>query len=805
MPASYSADWRRIIEGLALVAGRVAADSRLAGRLANAAAARGAAAAKPTSSSASPSSSPPDSAAVLSAAQEVLHEARQRLSEAWTAAERLQKPVQEAAAEAMPAAATKSAKEDPRRQRFPRAPSSAPVPLSSAAPLPDPATGRSLTFSTLPSGIGSSSYYALSTPPTRNFGEEEEEERSSAPSPFASTERRVPSSALARALGFARLGLSMAAGVAVDRLSAAMSGGGGAGGGGGEEDSSNPRNSSPTSSLVSEASAERLAAALCRMRGAALKLGQMLSIQDDALLPPALASALARARAGADIMPRSQLQAALDSELGANWREGKFLDFEDRPMAAASIGQVHRATVVLEEGEGEGEGEGEDGGGGNEAGEKGDRGEKTRKAKTMVVAVKVQYPGVAESVVADVDNLLRVASLTGTLFVYSFLRERERKREEKRGGKIILKKTHFFLLFLLLLLPHLQILKNFSSKKKKKKKKTGALPRGLFVEAAAAVAKKELALECDYLREAECAERFSELLRGDATGLAEAVRSPLVVRFAGGGGAVTTRRVLTTELVPGVHIDRVAAMPRRVRDAVGTTLLRLTLRELFSWRFMQTDPNWGNFLYDPGSGVLFCVDFGACRDFPSSFVDPYLEMVVACARGDGDQVLAKSRELGFLTGDESREMNEAHVAAALQVGRPFSAEAAEIVSGDVDDAVNEEGDAEKEKGPALPVYDFGQARRLTSDVARQGRVMLEHRLTPPPEEGYSLHRRLSGAFLACIKLKARVPAAALLEEAVALWEEENGRRLGQSKRSVGGGSGGEKRSDAATATEAAAA
>lgn len=803
MPASYSADWRRIIEGLALVAGRVAADSRLAGRLANAAAARGAAAAKPTSSSASPSSSPPDSAAVLSAAQEVLHEARQRLSEAWTAAERLQKPVQEAAAEAMPAAATKSAKEDPRRQRFPRAPSSAPVPLSSAAPLPDPATGRSLTFSTLPSGIGSSSYYALSTPPTRNFGEEEEEERSSAPSPFASTERRVPSSALARALGFARLGLSMAAGVAVDRLSAAMSGGGGAGGGGGEEDSSNPRNSSPTSSLVSEASAERLAAALCRMRGAALKLGQMLSIQDDALLPPALASALARARAGADIMPRSQLQAALDSELGANWREGKFLDFEDRPMAAASIGQVHRATVVLEEGEGEGEGEG--GGGGNEAGEKGDRGEKTRKAKTMVVAVKVQYPGVAESVVADVDNLLRVASLTGTLFVYSFLREREREeaRREERG-KDHSKKNSLFSSF-----SSSTSSSSSNSQKlffeKKKKKKTGALPRGLFVEAAAAVAKKELALECDYLREADCAERFSELLRGDATGLAEAVRSPLVVRFAGGGGAVTTRRVLTTELVPGVHIDRVAAMPRRVRDAVGTTLLRLTLRELFSWRFMQTDPNWGNFLYDPGSGVLFCVDFGACRDFPSSFVDPYLEMVVACARGDGDQVLAKSRELGFLTGDESREMNEAHVAAALQVGRPFSAEAAEIVSGDVDDAENEEGDAEKEKGPALPVYDFGQARRLTSDVARQGRVMLEHRLTPPPEEGYSLHRRLSGAFLACIKLKARVPAAALLEEAVALWEEENGRRLGQSKRSVGGGSGGEKRSDAATATEAAAA
>lgn len=214
---------------------------------------------------------------------------------------------------------------------------------------------------------------------------------------------------------------------------------------------------------------------------------------------------------------------------------------------------------------------------------------------------------------------------------------------------------------------------------------------------------------------------------------------------------------------------------------------------------MQTDPNWGNFLFDPESGVLSCVDFGACRDFPASFVDPYLEMVVACARGDGETVLSKSRELGFLTGDESREMNEAHVSAALQVGKPFSSEAAEIVDNDG------EGEAENK----VPVYDFGKARGLTADVARQGRVMLEHRLTPPPEEGYSLHRRLSGAFLACMKLRARVPAAALLEEAVALWEEENGRRLGEEKEKKSGGVGGggeekKKGTAAKTATEAAA-
>ena len=144
--SAHSADWRRIVEGLALVAGRVAADSRLAGRLASAAT-KGGAAAKPKASAAStPSPTPPDSsAAVLSAAQAVLREAQQRLSEAWTAAERLQKPAQEAAAEAISMSTSTGGLLAERRRPL-RAPASAPVPLSSASASLPAASGRSLTF-----------------------------------------------------------------------------------------------------------------------------------------------------------------------------------------------------------------------------------------------------------------------------------------------------------------------------------------------------------------------------------------------------------------------------------------------------------------------------------------------------------------------------------------------------------------------------------------------------------------------------------------------------------------------------------
>ena len=91
-------------------------------------------------------------------------------------------------------------------------------------------------------------------------------------------------------------------------------------------------------------------------------------------------------------------------------------------------------------------------------------------------------------------------------------------------------------------------------------------------------------------------------------------------------------------------------MSQKIRDAVGTLLLQLTLKELFEWRFMQTDPNWGNFLYDESAAKLNLIDFGAAREFPSKFVDNYLSMVKACAERDREGVINYSTRLGFLTG-----------------------------------------------------------------------------------------------------------------------------------------------------------
>lgn len=149
----------------------------------------------------------------------------------------------------------------------------------------------------------------------------------------------------------------------------------------------------------------------------------------------------------------------------------------------------------------------------------------------------------------------------------------------------------------------------------------------------------------------------------------------------------------------------------------------------------QTDPNWGNFFYDAGSQRIGLLDFGATRDYPKPFVDDYLRLVWAAANRDRATIEEVSLRVGFLTGHESRAMLNAHVESGLVVGEPFLSH---------------------------EPFDF-KASGITSRVAGHGATFAEERLTAPPPEVYSLHRKLAGAFLICIKMGAVMPCRDMLE------------------------------------------
>jgi predicted unusual protein kinase regulating ubiquinone biosynthesis (AarF/ABC1/UbiB family) len=132
--------------------------------------------------------------------------------------------------------------------------------------------------------------------------------------------------------------------------------------------------------VLTPANAVRVADRLSHLRGAAMKLGQMISMDAGDVLPPELSTILSRLRDQAYRMPPPQLDRVLKAEWGADWRR-RFTRFDAAPIAAASIGQVHRATLP-------------DG---------------------RVLAVKVQYPGIAESIDADVDNVATLLRLSNVL------------------------------------------------------------------------------------------------------------------------------------------------------------------------------------------------------------------------------------------------------------------------------------------------------------------------------------------------------------------------------------------------------
>lgn len=131
--------------------------------------------------------------------------------------------------------------------------------------------------------------------------------------------------------------------------------------------------------LLTVENARLLATRLSRLRGAAMKVGQMLSLEGDNMLPREFAEALEILRSSAHMMPQEQVREVLRSEYGADYAT-RFAKVETEPLAAASIGQVHGA--VTHEGQ--------------------------------EIVLKIQYPGVAESIESDVDNLrslLRLARL----------------------------------------------------------------------------------------------------------------------------------------------------------------------------------------------------------------------------------------------------------------------------------------------------------------------------------------------------------------------------------------------------------
>ncbi len=384
--------------------------------------------------------------------------------------------------------------------------------------------------------------------------------------------------------------------------------------------------------MLTPGNVSRVADRLSHLRGAAMKLGQMISMDAGDMLPPELSEIMARLRQNAHRMPPQQLQKVLAEQWGKDWRK-RFARFGATPIAAASIGQVHRAAPP----------DGRD------------------------LAIKVQYPGVRESIDADVDNvatLLRISNL---------------------------------------------------------------LPKELDIAPLLTEAKKQLHEEADYVREGKYLTLFGDMLAGSA----DYVIPVLDAEF-------TTGQVLAMSFVEGKAIETLEGAPQDTRNSAMGLLFQLVLREIFEFGVIQSDPNFANYRYQPETGKLVLLDFGATRPVTPAITEAYRRLIQAAFQGDRDAVAEAALAAGFV-GEAAMTRHRARIDTMI-----------DIILGELN-------------RPGL--FDFSD-RRFVAALTEQGMAVAADRATwhIPPTDLLFIQRKISGMAMLAARLKAKIDVRAMVSE-----------------------------------------
>jgi len=383
---------------------------------------------------------------------------------------------------------------------------------------------------------------------------------------------------------------------------------------------------------LSPKATQRFTNRLARMRGAVMKMGQLMSMDGADVFTPEAAEIMSQLRDRAEPMPMSQLSKALEREWGRDWNK-HFRRFEFTPVAAASIGQVHRAE--------------------------------TKDGRRL--ALKIQFPGVRESIDSDIDNLGFLA------------------------------------------------------------RNLGMVPKGMDVGPLLEEVRVQLHQEADYEAEAASMMRYRELVADDADFFVPGVHADL-----------STDRILAMDFAAGVSIDHLseASYSRAERDRAATLLVRLMIRELFDFGLAQTDPNFGNYLYDADTQRVVLLDFGAALPVPAEIATQFRALAHATLAGDEAGMRAASIDLGYMAPDADDE-----TARALVEMIRLSSE------------VLQPG-----------IYDFGTSD-LFERVYVKGRDMfMDEAFNHLPESiTMFLQRKFAGMFMLCRRLRARVDLRELID------------------------------------------
>ena len=303
-----------------------------------------------------------------------------------------------------------------------------------------------------------------------------------------------------------------------------------------------------------DAEAELLFKAITQLRGTAVKLAQMLGMESE-VLPERVRQELSKSYHQIPPLNRVLVRKVVQQELG-KVPEKLFKSFDSSAMAAASLGQVHRAVTNDDE----------------------------------PIAVKVQYPGIHVTIDSDMQ-------LLGTLV---------------SGGTKLIKKD---------LRPNEEIVKQSLSE----------------------IAER-LREETDYINEADNTRWFNEHLK------MEGVETPAVF------DEYSSQRVITTELMAGMHLDEwLATHPSQAqRDRAAQHIYNVYFHSATQLKRLHADPNPGNYLFKE-NGDIVLIDFGCVKTLSDDFVAHIPSLLHAFYEGNYEKIVGAYSDMGMKITTNSKD------------------------------------------------------------------------------------------------------------------------------------------------------
>ncbi len=254
----------------------------------------------------------------------------------------------------------------------------------------------------------------------------------------------------------------------------------------------------------------------------------------------------------------------------------------------------------------------------------------------------------------------------------------------------------------------------------------GALPNIADLTYLFTEAKGQLHAEADYLREAA----YLEIYRSHLGDHPRFVLPDVVHEW-------TTPEVLVMSYLPGDSLEMIDQEDWTVGNGVATDMLELSFRELFDWGLVQTDPNFANYRYDRDGGRIGLLDFGAVRRYPPERTELLRRLLGAAVRRDKKRLMQTAGEAGYLDAADASICQEAICGLLLDVTEPARHDGA---------------------------YDFGSSKLADRMKERLLAMRVEaHCWRLPSPDLLFLHRKLSGIYMLCTRLRAKVPVRKILD------------------------------------------